>query len=1052
MPDRTPPDEMTQETEARPNSFIAVFIKRPIFASVLSALIVIAGLAALLGVEVRELPEVDQPVVTVRTSYPGATPESIDAEVTAVIENAVSQIDGVTSISSDSSFGLSNIVAEFSPNVDINIAATDIKNAVSAIQNRLPEEAEEPTVVKADADGSPIMRLVISDPNLSEGELGDLVDRIIIPRLQTVEGVASVTPYGVRKRVIRARLNPVELAARGISVDDVANLIARATLNAPSGTLKSGRQELLIRVEAPAVAPEQIAALRLDEETRISDVAVVEWDIEHESTLARFNNAPAAGLGILRQAQSNTVAVADGVRAAIADLKTTLSPDTEIRVSTDDSIFIKRAIEEVAISLGLSVLIVVIVIFLFLRSARTTLIPAIAIPISLLGTVAAIWLAGFSINILTLLALVMATGLVVDDAIVVTENVQRWRAKGLGRRAAALVGTREIVFAVIATTATLVAVFVPISFMPGQAGRLFSEFGFVLAFAVLISSFVALTLCPMLTAKLGSGAAAARRAGPLTSFGRLALRAYGGALAVVLRRPAAPFVIALVFAAGAGVTFGIIPKELTPQEDRGRLFMMISVQQSANIDYLKEKVAEVEERLAPLVDSGEATGIISITGLGNSNRAFVLAQLTDWSKRARSQQEIEAQIRPLISSIPGASVILRNSNSLGIRGAGQGLQFAVAADDYAAAAEVAQKIAARLEESPIVARAQLNFDVSQPQINVRIDRDAATSLGVDVNSVTRLISAMAYEYRASQIFVGDQIIDVFLSGGGEPVDDPGDLANLFVKTKSGEFVPLSLIATVVEAPVSARLSREQRRRAVPVTASLADGAAIGDAVRELRAVQAELLPRDMSVLLLGEAKLLQTSSSSIFIVFAFAALIVFLVLAAQFESFISAIVIMVTVPFGLASAIYAMQLTGGTFNYYSQIGFVLLIGIMAKNGILIVEFANQLRDRGRPIREAVQEAALTRLRPVLMTALSTVLGGLPLILGSGAGAESRAALGWVVVGGLGFSTVFTLFLTPAAYLLFARYATTRAREGELVEQELAEAAARGGRAQVKAAK
>lgn len=1030
------------------SSFIATFIRRPILASVLSLLIVIAGLAAFLGVEVRELPDIDQPVVTVRTNYPGAAPETMDSEVTAIIEEAVSRVDGVKTISSQSSFANSDVVVEFSTNVDINIAASDVKNAVSAIQGRLPEAAEEPTVVKADSDGSPIMRLTVFAPNMSEGELGDLIDKVIVPRLQAVEGVASVDPYGVRNRVIRVRLNPVQLAARGISVDDVARLVDASSAAMPAGTLRAGRQELLIRADAAAVAPEQVGALRLNDDTTISDVAVVEWDVEQESTMARYNKAQAAGLGILRQAQSNTVAIADGVRAAIADLKTILPPDVDILAPVDESVFIKRAIEEVALTLGLSVLIVIGVIFAFLRSIRTTLIPTVAIPISLIGTVAAIWLAGFSINILTLLALVMATGLVVDDAIVVTENIQRWRAMGYGKRAAALLGTREILFAVMATTATLVAVFVPISFMPGQAGRLFSEFGFVLAFSILISSFVALTLCPMLNVKLGSdknahGSKDPGKRGPVDRFASSASHFYANTLGLVLKAPFVAFGVSAAFAAGAVLIFALIPKELTPPEDRGRMVMVLSVQQSANIDYLKEKVSEVEDLFQPLIDDGDATGVMSIVGIGNSTRAFMIVVLKDWSERHRSQQEIEAEYRPIVTAVPGINVQFRRSNSLGIRGAGQGLQFAVAADDYGAAADVAEQFAAKLQESPIFARADLNFETSQPQINVRINRDAATRLGVDVNAVSTLISAMADEYKAAEIFVDDRIVEVFLAAGGDPIDDPSDLANLFVRTGDGRFVPLSLIASIDETAVAARLAREERRRAVPVTATLAEGETLGEAIQALRAVTPEILPSNMSILLLGEAKLLQTSSDSVFIVFGFAALIVLLVLAAQFESFISAIVLMITVPFGLAAAIYAMLFTGGSFNYYSQIGFVLLIGIMAKNGILIVEFANALRDKGKPIREAVHEASIVRLRPVLMTALATVLGGLPLILGHGAGAESRSALGWIIIGGLGFSTVFTLYLTPASYLLLARFATTRAKEGMLVDQELADAARLG---------
>ncbi len=1023
-----------------PDSFVAVFIRRPILAIVINLLIVIAGVAALLGVEVRELPEVDQPVVSVRTTYPGAAPETIDAEVTAVLESAVAQIDGVTSISASSSYESSSVTAEFSPNVDIDIAATDVKNAISAIQGRLPDGVEEPQVAKADADGQPIMRIVASAPKMSEGELGDIVERIIEPRLEAVEGVASVDPYGVRNQVIRVRLDPTALAARGLTIAEVAQIVRSANISAPSGSLQSGRQELIIRANAPAVTPEQVGALRLSEDTLLSDVAVVEWGVSRDNTLARYNNAIAAGMGIIRQAQSNTVAVADGVHAAIEDLKSSL-PGVALIVTGDDSIYIKRAIEEVVTALGLSILIVVIVIFVFLRSFRATLIPAIAIPVSLFGAVAGLWLAGFSINILTLLALLMATGLVVDDAIVVTENIQRWRAKGLGARAAALLGTREIVFAVIATTATLAAVFVPISFMPGQAGRLFSEFGFVLAVSVLVSSAVALSLCPMLTVKLAKKGGAPQENAEAAAKTNWLFRTYRRCLIFCLNAPWIAFGASIAFAAGAVLIWALIPKELTPTEDRGRLFIPVSVQQSADFDYLREKIEEVERRMQPVLESGDATGMMTMVGFGNSRRAFVMITLKEWDERERSQQEIEQELQPLLSSIPGLSVQFRRSNSLGIRGGGQGLQFAVAADDYGSAAEIAEEIAAKLEASDSFDRVSLNFQPSQPQLNVAIDRDAATRLGVDAEAIATLVNAMADEYKAGEVFIGDKAVDILISAGGEPIDDPSDLENLFVRTGEGRFVPLSLVARVEETAVAANLSREQRRRAVPVTAQLSPGTELSDAIVEMRATARDVLPPSMSLLLLGEARILEQASQAVYLVFAFAALIVFLVLAAQFESFVSAIVIMSTVPFGLAAAIYAMQLTGGSLNYYSQIGLVLLIGIMAKNSILIVEFANQLRDRGAPLRQAIEEASTTRLRPVVMTALSTVLGGLPLILGSGAGAEARAALGWVVVGGLGFATIFTLFLTPAAYLLIARFAQVRAREAEAVERELADAAA-----------
>lgn len=1028
-------------TPAAPQSkqadgWLSIFISRPILASVVNLMIVIAGLGALFGVEVRELPDVDQPVVTVQARYPGATPDAMDAEVTAIIENVVAQIDGVKSISSNSGYESSQVVIEFLPNVDIDIAATDVKNAVSGIRDRLPEDVEEPSVVKADSDASPIMRVAISGGGMPVGDLSDLVDRIIAPRLQAVEGVAAVQANGVRNRVIRIRLNPAVLAARSVTVQDVSTLVRTATRSAPSGTLKSGRQELLIRTEATAVTPEQIAALRLNPDTRLGDVAVVEWDVQQESSLATVNGKPAIGLGILRQAQSNTVAVAKGVREALVDLEQTLPESVALSVSTDDSIFIERAIEEVITSLVLSVIIVIGVIFAFLRSWRTTLIPAVAIPISLIGAVAAIYLAGFSVNILTLLALVMATGLVVDDAIVVTENIERWRAMGYRKRAAAFLGSREIVFAVLSTTATLAAVFIPISFLPGQAGRLFSEFGFVMAFAVLLSSIVALTLCPMLTSKLLKETAlsgAKPATGALAQWGRSGQRLYARALDFVLARPLAAFAASAVFAVGAVISFQAIKKELTPTEDRGRLFMQVRAPQSANVEYLREKFREIERRLMPYVDKGEAERLITFTFGGNG---FIFLPLKDWSERERSQRELQSEIQPIVSSIPGVQVFVRSSNSLGIRGAGQGLQFAVAADDFAEAADAADALAAELSKNPMFTRVALNFETSQPQLNVAIDREAASRLGVDPSQINTLLATMADEFKTSEIFAGDRIVDVFLSASGESVDDPSDLENLFVRTASGRFAPLSLVATIKEAPVAARLSREERRRAVPVSANFGPDVSMGEAVEALRAAAKSNLPPRMSIILLGEAKLLEESTNSAGVVFAFAALIVFLVLAAQFESVVSALIIMATVPFGLAAAVYAMLLTGGSFNYYSQIGLVLLIGIMAKNGILIVEFANQLRDRGLSVLEAVREASLTRLRPVLMTALSTVLGGLPLILGSGAGAEARAALGWIVIGGLGFATVFTLFLTPAAYRLAAGFSKPRAHESDRLTEDL----------------
>ena len=1037
---------MTSDSSTQASSsggLIGIFIKRPILAAVVSLLIVLSGLAAMSAIEVRELPEVDQPVISIRTSYPGASPEAIDAEVTAILESAVAQVDGVISISSSSSYAQSRITVDFSNSADINIAATDIKNAISAIARDLPDDIEDPEVRKADTDASPIMRLAVSATDMDPGDLANLVDDVVLPRLQAVEGVAQADDYGVKNRVIRIRIIPISLASRGFSIADINNLLATVGQNAPSGRLRNDTQQILVRAEAKATTPEELANLRLDQTTRLSDVAIVEWGFEDETTTARINGNPGIGIGIIRQAQSNTVAVSAGVKAAVEDLKNSLPANVQVDVTLDDSIFINAAINEVFKSLLMATAIVVLIIFAFLRSLRATIIPAVTIPVSLLGTISALWLAGFSINLITLLALVMATGLVVDDAIVVTENIQRWRFKGAGKRAAAIIGAREIIFAVLSTTATLAAVFIPISFLPGQAGRLFSEFGFVLAFAVMVSSFVALTLCPVLTVRFGRDVKKAsiedasipahkrKPAGPLSA-------AYGSMLRFCLNKPFIPIALSLVFAAGSVVVYQNAAKELTPVEDRGRVFAMVIGQEGASFSYLDHRVLEIESRMQAMVDNGEAEEILSISGIGGSNRAFVIMRLHDWSERSKSQADYETELRRLVSDIPGASTIIRRGNSLGIRGAGQGLKFAIVGNDYTAAADAAEEIAALLSQSDTFSDVRLDFNTSQPEISIEINREAAAQLGVPINEITATVQALADEARSAQIFAGDDIIEVLVSGAGKVVNDPTDLENIFMRAGDGSIISLSSIATVRETAVAASLPREQRRRAVPVTASLEGNARLGDAIAELRETAAETLTGSLSVSLLGEAKLLKDSDNATLLVFGFAALIVFLVLAAQFESFVSAMIIMMIVPFGLAAAIYSIQLTGGSINYYSQIGLVLLIGIMAKNGILIVEFANKLRDQGESVAEAIEHASITRLRPVLMTAISTLLGGLPLILGTGAGAEAREALGRVVVGGLGFATLFTLFLTPVAYRLFADFSKPRAAEGEIVEQELGE--------------
>ncbi|WP_295555925.1 efflux RND transporter permease subunit [uncultured Hyphomicrobium sp.] len=1020
--------------------WVSVFIRRPILSMVLNLLVIIAGVAAVQSIEIRELPDVDRPVVTVRSSYPGASPESMDAQITAIIESAVSRVQGVTSISSNSSYGSSRVAVEFSTDTDMQVAAMDIRDAVAGVQGQLPNDMdEEPRVVKADADATPIIRMSVASNTLSESQLTDLVNDVIEDRLAAVEGVAAANSYGLRARTIEVRVSQVALAARGLALQDLIDTIGKASVTTPTGALENATQQLIVRAEAPVATPQDVAALELNPQTKIGDVAFVRWAFQEATAITRLDGQTAIGLEIVRQAKANTIAISEGVRAAISELQQSLPKGVTIAVTSDDAVFIRESIREVVLTLVLSTIIVILIIYAFLGSARETVAPAFSIPVSLIGTLAAIWFAGFSLNVLTLLALVIATGLVVDDAIIVVENIARHRAMGTGPRAAAVIGTREIVFAVLATTATLIAVFVPISFMPGIVGNLFSEFGFVLAFAVAISAGVALTVCPMLAARLGASekrAVEGEKPSTFTQLSNALASVYARLLDIALRARYVVLAVCLGFAALGWIAYKTLAREITPSEDRGVIQIALRAQQGVNLDYMSGLTEKVEHALAAVKKEGEITSVLATVGAGGTNSATVVASLADWSQRERTQQQIQAELQRKLSGIPGLQISLRTANSLGIRGGGQGLRFAIAGPNYDKLAEVAQKLASRLATTPGFRNARTDYDTTQPQLSVRINREAATKLGVPIEAITSLINTMVDYQKAADLFIGDEIVEVQVKAGGRPINDPSDLGNLFVKTASGQFITLSSLVTMTENAISPSLGREDRQRSVTMTANLDEGMVLGDAVATMRAVAAEVLEPQMSIILLGEARTLSETNQNTAFVFGIALLVVFLVLAAQFESTVSALVIIFTVPFGLAAAALAILLTGGTMNIYSQIGLVLLVGIMAKNGILIVEFANLRRDAGADIDAAIREAATTRLRPVMMTMMAAVLGALPLIFAHGAGAEARLALGWVIIGGLGFATLFTLFLTPVAYRFLAPLSKPRVHETRLLAEEL----------------
>ena len=1013
-------------------------VRRPWLVLVLNLLVAIGGVAALLAIEVRELPDVDRPVVSVNAFLPGASPETMDSEVTRLLEGAAARVSGVMNINSSSEENNTRVWIEFRPEIDTDQAASDVREAISRIERDLPDALERLSVYKADERAGEIMRIAVRSSVHTDEELNRFVEQDIVPRIVSLPGVADASLLGSRQRVLRIILDPLRLTSYGLTVADVATVLQAAPLDVPAGSFRTGDQQLLVRADAAVTSEEDIASLIIRDEIRIGQVAKVAFSPEDATSFVRLNGERIVGISVIRQAGSNTVRIADGVRAAVADINIRIE-GVDLRISSDDSIFIRGSVREVVTTLLISILVVIGTIRLFTGSMRLTLIPAIAIPISLLGTLAASWMLGFSINILTLLALVLAAGLIVDDAIVVLESVQRQRAEGTGPSAAAVVGTRKVFFAVIATTAVLIAVFVPIAFLPGTAGRLFQEFGLVLAVAVAISSFVALSLVPAVMARLPASVPRQRR---VSDWGNRLAQSYHASLKTVLNAPRRTATICVLAAASAAGLYTLLDQELLPAEDRGTIFLFAKGPDGVGLNYTERQADRMENILIPLLERGEIIALFTVVGRWDPNNVFMLARLADWRERERSQQEIAADLKPLFADLPGVTTRIFSANSLNLRGASSGgLSVALLGTDYdeiyAAAREYTEQIRSRLDS---VSRPRIGYDPSQPQLSVEIDRERASDLNIPLEDVAQTLRVMVDGARIVDLNADDQTVPIILEAGSDKIRDPSDLVNLYVRTRSGALVPLSSIVRLDERGVASQLDRREQRRAIEIDVEIQPGFAMQTAVDDLFELADEVLPNSVTLITRGEAAALAETNRETLITYGFALLIVFLVLVAQFEGVTSALVIMAIVPFGLAAAICALFLTGTSLNIYSQVGLVMLIGLIAKNGILLVEFADQLRDRGFAVREAIEEAARIRLRPIVMTLVSTVLGALPLILASGPGSEARSAVGWVVFGGMGLATVFTLYLTPVAYLGIARFAKARAASGKQLQQELAQEA------------
>ena len=1012
-------------------------VRRPWLVLVLNLLIAICGIAALLAIEVRELPDVDRPVVSVNAFLPGASPETMDAEVTRLLEGAAARVSGVLNINSSSEENSTRIWIEFRPDIETDQAAADVREAISRIERDLPDALEQLSVFKADERAEEIIRVAVRSTLYAEEELNRVIEQDIVPRFISLPGVADAPMFGSRQRVLRVILDPLRLTSYGLTVADITAVLRAAPLDVPAGSFRAGDQQLLVRADAAVTKEEDIASLIIRDEIRIGQVAKVAFSPEDTTSFVRLNGERVVGISVVRQAGSNTIRIADGVREAVRDINERME-GIRLDIISDDSVFIRGSVREVVTTLLISILVVIGTIRLFTGSMRLTLVPAIAIPISLLGTLAASWVLGFSINILTLLALVLAAGLIVDDAIVVLESVQRQRAEGAGPSSAAVNGTRRVFFAVIATTAVLIAVFVPIAFLPGTAGRLFQEFGLVLAVAVAISSFVALSLVPAVMSRLAATPTRERRVGALGE--RLLAAHYHRSLCAVLNIPRRTALLSILVAGSAAGLYTLLDQELLPSEDRGKIYVFAKGPDGVGLNYTERQADRMENILMPLLDDREITDLFSVVGRWDPNNVFMVAKLADWNQRERSQQEIAADLKPLFSELPGVTTRVFSANSLNLRGASNGgLSVALLGTNYDelydAARTYADEIRARLSS---VSRPRIGYDPSQPQLSVEIDRERASDLDIPLEDIAQTLRVMVDGARIVDLNADDQTVPIILESGSDKIRDPNDLVNLYVRARSGALVPLSSIVRLDERGVAGQLDRREQRRAIEIDVEIQPGFAMQSAVDDLFELADEVLPDSVTLITRGEAAALAETNRETLITYGFALLIVFLVLVAQFEGVTSALVIMAIVPFGLAAAIAALFVTGTSLNIYSQVGLVMLIGLIAKNGILLVEFADQLRDQGYNVREAIEEAARIRLRPIVMTLISTILGALPLILAAGPGSEARSAVGWVVFGGMGLATVFTLYLTPVAYLGIARFSKARATAGQRLEEERAQ--------------
>jgi multidrug efflux pump len=1034
-------------------------VRRPVLATVFSLIIIAFGLIAFTTLPLRELPDVDQPVVSVSTNYPGASAQVVETQITRVIEDQLSGIEGVDVINATSRDGRSAINIEFTLDRDLEDAANDVRNAVSRARGELPADVLEPVISKADSDANPIIWFSLSSSNMDLVELSDYAQRYIVDRIGVIDGVANVRIGGDARRALRIWLDTNALAARGLTVQDIENALRAQNLDLPAGYVQSQERDYQVRVTRPFETPEQFARmpLRSDADTgaavvRLGDVARIEFAPIEERRIFRGNGRDQVGIGIVRQSQSNALDVGRAVKAEVERIRAGLPEGTDLTLTYDATVFIDQAISRVAQTLLEATLLVVLVIYLFLGSWRAAFIPTAVIPVCLIGAFIVLAVFGFTINLLTLMALVLAIGLVVDDSIVVLENVQR-RMDTLNepRIVAAQRGSRQVFFAVVATSAVLVAVFAPMLFVGGYIGKLFVELSVTIAGVIVISAFAALSLSPVMCSKL------LREAKQSTALARVvdrllnALRAsYRASLEAALAHKSVVFAMFVGVILGGGFLFTQLSSELTPPEDRGMLMVNISAPEGSGFEYTSRVMEQVEATLMEYVEQGQvARFMVVLPGFGDqgTNRfssGFSMVFLERWGER-RPAPELMTELNQRFSQIPGATIRVGIPNAFQRGGGGDGASIVLLGAEYEPLAAVATRIVDRLRENPNFLRPRMNYEPTSPRVMVDIDRERAAALGVSVQSIGRTLEATMGARRVNTITDRGEEYYVYLQAERDERSDISDLTNKFVRSdRTGELVPLSTVVSLRTAGDSAERRRMNRQAAVTVSASIPGDFPIGDAMAELERIAGEEIgDQPIATDYTGQARQFRQATGAIAFAFAFALIIVYLVLAAQFESFVHPFVIMLSVPLALMGGLFGLFMFDQTLNIYSQIGLIILIALAAKNGILIVEFANQLRDEGKSIREAILEASDLRIRPVLMTSIATMAGAVPLMLSHGAGAESRTTIGIVIFFGLMVATMLTLFVVPAFYDMLARYTKSpEATAKEIESFEHGEAVAR----------